>query len=112
MTTASSIRSAWEKLSAMTCSARIESGLLVMLPSEVNADPIRVAMATIEAIRTSPHATTTRHGWRAAARASRWVIDEPLACTSCPAPIFGRVASMTLSFRWSEIRTGRAVSGP
>ena len=43
MMTASSIRSAWEKLSAITCSALIESGLLVMLPSEVNADPIRVA---------------------------------------------------------------------
>ena len=27
----------------MTCSARVESGLLVMLPSEVNADPSKVA---------------------------------------------------------------------
>ena len=65
--TASSIRSAWEKFSARTCSALTDSGLLVMLPSEVNADPIRVAMATMEASRTSPHATTTRHGWTAAA---------------------------------------------
>ena len=64
--TASSIRSAWEKLSAITCSALIESGLVVMLPSEVNADPIRVPMATTEAARISPHAATTRHGWTAA----------------------------------------------
>ena len=62
MITASSIRSAWEKLSAITCWALIESGLVVMLPSEVKADPRRVPMATTEAARTRPHALRTRQG--------------------------------------------------
>ena len=56
MMTASSIRSAWEKLSAITCWALVESGLVVMLPSEVKADPSRVPMATTEAARIRPHA--------------------------------------------------------
>ncbi len=62
MITASSIRSAWEKLSAITCWALIESGLVVMLPSEVKADPSRVPMATTEAARIRPHALRTRQG--------------------------------------------------
>ena len=81
--TASSIRSAWEKLSAITCSAFIESGLVVMLPSEVNADPIRVPMATTEAARISPQAARTRHGWRAETRASDWVNDVEEVVRSC-----------------------------
>ena len=36
MTTASSMRSLCEKLSASTCWAWTESGFLVMVPSEVN----------------------------------------------------------------------------
>src|SRR3954447_6778846 len=94
MTTASSIRSSWEKFFAMTCWACIEAGLLVMLPSEVNADPSRVAMATMDASRTSPHAVTTRQGRTAAERASRWVMDVPCACTGWPSPSCDRVANM------------------
>ena len=77
--TASSIRSAWEKLSAITCWALTESGLVVMLPSEVNADPSRVPMATTEAARISPQAARIRHGCTAETRARRWVIDVLLA---------------------------------
>ena len=104
--TASSIRSAWEKLSAITCSARIESGLLVMLPSEVNADPIRVPMATTEAGRTRPQAARTRHGCTAGDRASRWVIDVRLACASCPSRSFERVADMSSFLSLVQIRAG------
>ena len=67
--TASSMRSPWEKLSANTCAALMDSGLVVMLPSEVNADPSRVPMATTEAARISPHAARTRQGWTAETRA-------------------------------------------
>jgi hypothetical protein len=75
MTTASSMRSLWEKLSVRTCSAWIESGLVVMVPSEVKADPMRVPMATTEAVRSSPQMVTTRHGCRAEWRAIRCVMD-------------------------------------
>src|SRR3954469_19836310 len=75
MTTASSVRSAWEKLSAITCSAVIESGLLVMLPSVVNAEPIREPMATTEAARIRPQTARMRHGCTAQARARYWVND-------------------------------------
>ena len=67
--TASSMRSPWDKLSAITCAALVDSGLVVMLPSEVYADPSRVPMATTEAARISPHAARTRHGWTAETRA-------------------------------------------
>src|SRR4051794_28860255 len=75
MITASSIRSAWEKLSVITCCALVESGLVVMLPSEVNADPRRVPMARTEAARTRTHALTARQGWTAQTRARCWVTD-------------------------------------
>ena len=94
--TASSIRSAWEKLSAITCWALTESGLVVMLPSEVNADPRRVPMATTEAARISPQAARTRQGWTAETRARRWVIDVLLACASRSSWSFDRVADMSL----------------
>ena len=90
--TASSIRSAWEKLSAITCWALTESGLVVMLPSEVNADPSSVPMATTEAARISPQAARIRHGWTAETRARRWVIDVLLACASRSSRSFERVA--------------------
>ena len=54
MTTPSSIRSPWEKFSASTCSAFAESGFVVRLASEVNADPIRAPMATMEAAGSAP----------------------------------------------------------
>ena len=60
--TASSMRSPWEKFSAISCSALAESGLVVRLVSEVNADPIRPPMATTDATRISPHAATIRQG--------------------------------------------------
>src|SRR3954470_14624215 len=82
MTTVSSIRSAWEKLSAITCSALAESGLVVMLPSEVKADPRRVPIATTEAARISPQAVTTLQGWTAETRARYWVIDVRFVGTS------------------------------
>src|SRR5687768_7278720 len=81
MTTASSIRSPWEKLSASTCSALVESGVVVRLASEVNADPIRAPMTTMEAARIRPQAATMRHGWRAEMRASRCV-NEALAAAA------------------------------
>ena len=66
-----------------------------MLPSEVNADPRRVAMATTEAARISPHAARTRQGWTAETRARDWVIDVRLACASRSSWSFERVADMS-----------------
>jgi hypothetical protein len=100
MMTASSMRSPWGKFWAITLSAFTESGLVVRLASEVNADPIRVAMATTEATTISPHAATTRQGWIAAARASLWVIDVLLACTCWSSRLLKRVANMTSSSQW------------
>src|SRR4051795_7247632 len=96
MTTVSSIRSAWEKLSAITCSALAESGLVVMLPSEVKADPRRVPMATTEAARISPHAVTTRQGWTAETRARYWVIDVRFVGASRSSRSFERVVGISL----------------
>jgi hypothetical protein len=64
-----------EKLSAMTCSALAESGLVVRLPSVVNADPIRAPMATTEAAKIRAQAARMRHGWMADTRARYWVND-------------------------------------
>ena len=111
--TASSIRSAWEKLSAITCSALAESGLVVMLPSEVKADPSRVPMATTEAARISPHAVTTRQGWTAETRARHWVIDEPLGVRE-PLVMVVRTCRghRHCSSRWSRLLVGvRALGG-
>src|ERR1700752_2482297 len=110
MMTASSMRSAWEKLSAITCSATIESGLLVMLPSELYADPIRVPAATTEAARIRPQTARMRHGWTAETRARDWVIDVPLACASRPSRFIERVASMSASSR-VELRLYRLGQG-
>src|SRR4051794_35899214 len=110
MTTASSMRSAWEKLSASTCSATTESGLLVMLPSELNADPIRVPIATTEAAKISPQAVRTRQGWTADTSARVWVIDLPLACASWPSRSVEGVADMSFSSRL-ELRAGRFAQG-
>src|SRR4051794_17826063 len=111
MTTASSMRSAWEKLSASTCSATTESGLLVMLPSELNADPIRVPIATSEAARIKAQTAKTRHGCRAETRARDCVIDEPPAFACCPLRSFERVANMSSSSRWNYglVRFGQGV---
>src|SRR3954469_19983784 len=102
MTTASSIRSAWEKLSAITCSALAESGLVVMLPSEVKADPMSVPMATTEAARISPQAITTRQGWTAETRARYWVIDVRFVSGSRSLRSVGRVG---ISLFLSSVRS-------
>ena len=56
-------------------SAFVESGLVVRLASELNADPRRVPAARIEAASSRPHAVITRHGWTAEARARNWVME-------------------------------------
>src|ERR1700752_2174113 len=105
------MRSACEKLSAITCSALIDSGLVVMLPSEVTTDPSRVPMATTEAARISPHGATTRHGWTAETPARYCGIDVRLGCASCPSRTFERVADMCVFLSLLRLFGARALGG-
>src|SRR5918995_3909 len=111
MMTASSIRSAWERLSAITCWALVESGLVVTLPSEVKADPMMVPMATIEAARISPHALRTRQGCTAETRARVWVIDVRRACGSRSSRLLERVADISLFLSLVPLLCVRALGG-